>query len=184
MPRRGTVVSIAGIRKREPGSVRDAVPAHVDQLYRFALRLTRNADRARDIVHESVLRTLRHESTVRDPRAWLLQIVYRTFISHCREDERRGTSDEISWRDEAERETLLDPLPSLITAEDVRKAVDNLPDAFRAVVWLSDAERVRLKEIAEILDCPLGTVASRLARGRQALRRMLSAYGPQGVKSP
>jgi len=79
---------------------------------------------------------------------------------------------------------LADPLPSLMTAEDVRKAVDNLPDAFRAVVWLSDAERVRLREIAEILDCPLGTVASRLARGRQELRRLLSAYGPQGVKSP
>ena len=53
MPRRGAVVSIAGIGKREPGSVRDAVPAHVDELYRFALCLTHNADRARDIVHES-----------------------------------------------------------------------------------------------------------------------------------
>jgi RNA polymerase sigma-70 factor (ECF subfamily) len=179
MPRRGAVVSIAGIEKREPGSLRDAVPAHLDQLYRFALRLARNAEGARDIVHESVLRALRHETTVRDPRAWLFQIVYRTFISHCRTDE-----DEISWRDEVELESGVDPLPALITAEDVRKAVDNLPDAFRAVVWLSDAERVRLREIAEILDCPLGTVASRLARGRQELRRLLSAYGPQGVKLP
>src|SRR6516225_9884236 len=184
MPRRGAVVSIAGIGKREPGSVRDAVPAHVDQLYRFALLLARNADRAQDIVHESVLRALKHESVVRDPQAWLFQIVYRTFISHRRKDERRGASDEDAWRDHAELEGLADPLPALITAGDVRKAVDNLPDAFRAVVWLSDAERVRLKEIAEILDCPLGTVASRLARGRQALRRMLSAYGPQGVKLP
>ena len=121
---------------------------------------------------------------VRDPQAWLFQIVYSTFISHCRKDERRETQDEDAWCDEAEPETLVDPLPSLMTAEDVRKAVDNLPEAFRAVVWLSDAERVRLREIAEILDCPLGTVASRLARGRQELRRLLSAYGPQGVKSP
>ena len=184
MPRRGAVVSIAGIGKREPGSVRDAVPAHVDQLYRFALRLARNADCARDIVHESVLRALKHESVVRDPRAWLFQIVYRTFINHRRKDERRGMSDEISWRDEVELESGVDPLPSLMTTEDVSKALDSLPEAFRAVVWLSDAERVRLREIAEILDCPLGTVASRLARGRQELRRLLSAYGPQGVKSP
>ncbi len=75
-------------------------------------------------------------------------------------------------------------MPALITAEDVRKAVNNLPEAFRAVVWLSDAERVRLREIAEILDCPLGTVASRLVRGRQELRRLLSSYGRQGVNSP
>src|SRR5262249_31288694 len=178
------------------------------------LRLTRQADRARDIVHESVVRALKHESAVRDPqacrpggrdpggpgqaarapgrhggvirdpRAWLLQIVYRTLISHRRKDERRGTQDEHAWCDEAEPESLVDPLPSLMTAEDIRKAVDNLPETFRAVVWLSDAERVRLTEIAEILDCPLGTVASRLARGRQELRRLLSAYGPQGVKSP
>jgi hypothetical protein len=112
MPRRGAVVSIAGIGKREPGSVRDAVPAHVDQLYRFALRLTRNADRARDIVHESVLRALKHESVVLDPQAWLFQIVYRTLISQCRKDERRGTSDEDAWCDEAELESLADPLPT------------------------------------------------------------------------
>ena len=59
-----------------------------------------------------------------------------------------------------------------------------MPEEFRAAVWLSDAECLRLREIAEILDCPLGTVASRLTRGRQELRRLLSAYGPQGVKSP
>ena len=183
MPRRGAVISIAGIRKREPGPVRDAVPAHVDQLYRFALCLTHNADRARDIVHESVLRALKRDSLARDPQAWLFQIVYRTFISHCRRDERRGTTDEISWLDGIELERGIDPLPALITAEDVHKAVDNLPEEFRAAVWLSDAECLRLREIAEILDCPLGTVASRLARARQELRRQLSAYGPQGVKS-
>src|SRR5215467_5381319 len=118
MSRRGAVVSITAIGKR----VRDAVPAHVDELYRFALCLTRNADRARDVVHESVLRALNHDSVVRDPQAWLFQIVYRTFISHCRKDERRGTTDEISWRDEVELESGIDPLPVLITAEDVRKA--------------------------------------------------------------
>jgi DNA-directed RNA polymerase specialized sigma24 family protein len=116
MPRRGAVVSITAIGKREPGSVRDAVPAHVDHLYRFALRLTRNPEGARDIVHESVLRALKHESVVRDPQAWLFQIVYRTFISYRRKDERRGATDENSWPNGAELESMADPSPSLITA--------------------------------------------------------------------
>ena len=69
-------------------------------------------------------------------------------------------------------------------ADHVRSAVESLPEGFRAAVWLSDAEQFPLRDIAEILGCPLGTVASRLARGRQELRRLLSAYGPQGEKSP
>jgi RNA polymerase sigma-70 factor (ECF subfamily) len=85
---------------------------------------------------------------------------------------------------ESELEGVVDPVPSLIALEDVRNAVESLPEGFRAVVWLSDAEQFPLREIAEILGCPLGTVASRLARGRQELRRLLSAYGPPGEKSP
>src|SRR5215831_11353692 len=103
MSRTEAVVSITAIGKR----VRDAVPVHVDELYRFALRLTRNADRARDIVHESVLRALKHESVVRDPRAWLFQIVYHTFISQRQRDERRRASDEDFRRDDADPESVV-----------------------------------------------------------------------------
>ncbi len=183
MRRRGAVVSIDKVRKGQAASVRDAVLDHLDELYRFALRMTRHAERARDVVHESVLRALEHESTaVCNPRAWLFQIVYHTFISRYRRDEQRGGSYEDFRGDEPGPENLADPLPALIASEDVRKAVGNLPEEFRAVVWLSDAEQLRLREIAELLGCPLGTVASRLARGRQELRRLLSAYGPQGGK--
>ncbi len=119
---------------------------------------------------------------LRNPRAWLFQIVYHTFISQYRKDERRGRSYEDLRGDEPGPENLRDPLPALIASEDVREAVEKLPEEFRAVVWLSDAEQLRLREIAELLGCPLGTVASRLARGRQELRRLLSAYGPQGEK--
>jgi RNA polymerase sigma-70 factor (ECF subfamily) len=183
MPKPGIVVSMDRIRKARPASIRDALLAHLDELYRFALHMTAHAERARDVVHESVLRALEHESTVvRNPRAWLFQIVYHTFISQYRKDERRGRSYEDLRGDEPGPENLRDPLPSLIASEDVREAVEKLPEEFRAVVWLSDAEQLRLREIAELLGCPLGTVASRLSRGRQELRRLLSAYGPQGEK--
>jgi RNA polymerase sigma-70 factor, ECF subfamily len=185
MPRRGAVVSIAGMGEQLRTSVLEDIPIHLDDLYRFALRLTHRADHAQDIVHQSVLRALEHKSiAIRDPRAWLFRILYRTFISHHRRDERRRVWEEDAWNYKGEIESPIDPLPLLITAEDVRAAVGSLPEQLRVVVWLSDAERFHLREIAEILGCPLGTVASRLVRGRQELRRLLSAYGPQGEKQP
>ncbi len=183
MTRSGTVVSIDTVRKGRPASIRDVMLAHLDELYRFAHRMAGQAERAQDIVHESVLRALEHESAVmRNPRAWLFQIVHHTFISHYRKDQRRRSFYEDLRIDEIGLEDPVDPLPALIEREDVRKAVERLPEEFRAVVWLSDAEQLRVKEIAEILGCPIGTAASRLARGRQELRRLLSAYGPQGEK--
>lgn len=183
MARSGTVVSIDTVREGWPASIRDAILAHLDELYRFARHMAGQAERARDIVHESVLRALEHESTVmRNPRAWLFQIVYHTFISHYRKDQRREGFYQDLRIDEPGLEDHVNPLPALIAREDVRMAVEKLPGEFRAVVWLSDAEQLRLREIAEILGCPIGTAASRLARGRQELRRLLSAYGPQGEK--
>ena len=181
MRRRAVLVSIDRIQEGDSSSIRDAALAHLDELYRFAVRMTRHAEGARDIVQESVLRALEHErSAVGNPRAWLFQILYHTFITHHRRDEQRRNSDEGSSRKQPE--DVVDPLPTFIAIEDVRVAVEDLPEDFRTVVWLSDAEQFSLREIAEILGRPLGTVASRLARGRQELRRLLSAYGPPGEK--
>jgi RNA polymerase sigma-70 factor (ECF subfamily) len=183
MPRPGLVVSIGKARRGQGALVREAIPAYLDELYRFALRLTRYADGAQDLVQECVLRALKAQNTVvRDPRTWLYQTLYHIFIDRNRRGACRETPDEDS--DQSELEGVVDPVPSLIALEDVRNAVESLPEGFRAVVWLSDAEQFPLREIAEILGCPLGTVASRLARGRQELRRLLSAYGPPGEKSP
>ncbi len=180
-PRAGIVVSIDKARAAQAGLVRAAVLTHLDELYRFALRLTHDAEQAGELVQESVLRALENENTeMREPRGWLFQTLYHTFISHCRARLRRQTLGENS--------SLLQPedrvggLPAVIAIEDVRTAVERLPEDFRTVVWLSDAEQFRLREIAEILGCPLGTVASRVARGRQELRRLLSAYGPPEEK--
>jgi RNA polymerase sigma-70 factor, ECF subfamily len=181
MPRPGLVVSIEKARTGQGTVVREAILAYLDELYRFALRLTRRADDAQELVQECVLRALKAQDTVvRDRRNWLFQTLYHTFVDRYRRGACRETPDEDS--DQTKLESVMDPVPSLIALEDVRNAVESLPERCRAVVWLSDGEQFRLREIAQILGCPLGTVASRLARGRQELRRLLSAYGPQREK--
>jgi RNA polymerase sigma factor, sigma-70 family len=166
----------------EDMSLDDALQHNLNGLYRFALRLSGSVDRAEDLTQETVTRAWeRREMTVRNWRAWLFQTLYHAFLS----DQRRSKR----WREEeaddpvlAEAGTCVDPLPVLIASEDVRRALESLPGHLRVVVWLSDAEEFRLREIATILDCPIGTVASRLARARGALRQMLSVYATRKMR--
>ena len=183
MPRPGLIVRIEKARKGQGALVRQAILTYLDELYRFALHLTRNAEHAGELVQECVLRALKGQNAVmREPRSWLFQTLYHAFVDHYRKGVLRGTYDEDFSCEEIQEGAVADPLPGVIAREDVQNAVEKLPLTFRAVVWLSDAEEIPLREIAEILGCPLGTVASRLARGRQELRRLLSTYAPQGEK--
>lgn len=182
MSRPGLVISMKKARADRSTDIRKAILTHLDELYRFALRLTRDAERARELIQEGVLKTLKAENmNISEPRNWLFQTLYHAFVDLYRKGSHRTTYGGDSFFEEKEAESIVDPLPSVIAMEDVRNAMEELPEEFRAVVWLSDAEEVPLREIAVILDCPLGTVASRLARGRQELRRLLSDYG-QGEK--
>lgn len=183
MPRRGLVVSIEKVRTSgAASSAQDAVLRYLDHLYRFALRLTGESSRAEDLTQETTVRALERQNAILlSPRAWLFRILYHTFVDQYRRDQQRGMPDEDTYG-EAEVEGLVDTIPALVAIEDVRNAIGDLPEEFRAVVWLSDAEGFRLQEIAEILRCPLGTVASRLARARRQLRRLLAAYGPPEEK--
>ncbi len=187
MPRPGRIVSIEEGRTEPVGSVRAAVLAHLDELYRFALRMTGDAEQAEELIHEAVLKALKREKTaIQSPRAWLFRILYHTFVSRFRKKLRHEAifhqelPSENSASDDREAATEPDPLASFIAREDVRNAVASLPEEFRVVVWLSDAEGFSLREVAEIAGCPLGTAASRLARGRQRLRRLLAGYGAAG----
>ncbi len=181
MPKQGVVVSINRARRAEATLVGDAIVGHLDELYRFALRMTRDAEHARDLTQESVLRALQRQHTIdRNLRAWLFQTLYHTFISHYRRGRHREIPNENSPAGEADLQSFMNPLPAAIAVEDVRTAIEALPEELRAVVWLSDGEEFRLREIAEMLEWPLGTVASRLSRARQELRRLLSAYKNRG----
>ncbi len=183
MPKSGVVVRIDKVRRGRAASRGDAILEHLDGLYRFAMRLTRDRQLAQELVQESAVRALeRRETIIDDLRAWLFQTLYHTFVSDYRRILREETFSEDSPEIDTPRGAdlrLAPKVPDFIAAEDVRRSIESLPQELRTVVWLSDAEEFRLREIAEILGWPQGTVASRLWRARQELRRLLAAYGPR-----
>ncbi len=162
---------------------RDALPL-LPNLYSAALRLTRNPADAEDLVQEVYLRAFRGFAGFQEGtnlRAWMYRILMNTFINAYRKRQREPVTvndEEIEdWYlyerlggAEASAETeVLDRLPD----EDVRRALEALPERFRIPVLLADVEGFSYREIAEILEVPIGTVMSRLHRGRKALQKAL-----------
>jgi RNA polymerase sigma-70 factor (ECF subfamily) len=164
----------------------------MDALYTAALRLAHNAADAEDLVQETYLKAYRaydgfEEGT--NLRAWLYRILTNTFINSYRSKKRRPDETDI---DEVEVLYLYRRLGGLeaaaagrsaeeelldwFTDSEVKEAVEALPEQFRIAVLLSDVEGFSYKEIAEILDIPIGTVMSRLHRGRKALQRQLYEF--------
>jgi RNA polymerase sigma-70 factor (ECF subfamily) len=161
---------------------RDVLPL-LSTLYPAALRLTRNPSDAEDLLQETFLRAYRGfggftEGT--NLKAWMYRILTNTYINSYRKKQREPVTvleDEIpdwylygsgSTEASAEEEVL-----KRVPDEDVKAALEALPEQFRMAVWLADVEGFHYKEIAEILDIPIGTVMSRLHRGRRALEKRL-----------
>ncbi|HEY7515836.1 MAG TPA: sigma-70 family RNA polymerase sigma factor [Vicinamibacteria bacterium] len=164
---------------------RDVVPL-LPNLYGAALRLTRNPADAEDLIQETSLRAFRGFAGFAEGtnlRAWMYRILTNTFINSYRKKQRQPVTvadDELEdWYlydrlgesgVEASAETeVLERIPD----EDVQRALEELPENFRMAVLLADVEGFSYKEIAEILDIPIGTVMSRLHRGRKALQKAL-----------
>ena len=163
---------------------------YAPQLYSAALRMTRNSSDAEDLVQDTYLRAYRGFATFSDGtnlRAWLFRILTNTYINTYRAKQRRPQESEladvedlylykrISGLDVAAR-SAEDTLFELFTDDEVKNALEALPESFRLPVLLADVEQFSYKEIAEMLDIPIGTVMSRLHRGRQQLRELLSDY--------
>src|SRR5881396_2436931 len=153
---------------------RDALPL-LPGLYSAALRLTRNPSDAEDVVQETFLRAYRGFAGFQEGtnlKAWMYRILTNTFINSYRKKKRQPTEvleDELpDWYlyDQLGREGAVDSAEATVLEsipdEDVREALDALPEGFRMAVWLVDVEGFSYKETAEILDVPIGTVMSRL----------------------
>ena len=165
---------------------------YAPQLYSAALRMTRNQADAEDLVQDTYLRAYRGfggftEGT--NLRAWLFRILTNTFINTYRSKQRRPTETDLDRRrgplpvpPTGSLETLAasrsaeDQLFDLLTDDEVKKALEDLPENFRLPVLLADVEGFAYKEIAEMLDIPIGTVMSRLHRGRKAMQKALFEF--------
>lgn len=162
---------------------RDALP-HLDTVYRVALRLAGDAARADDLVQETMLKAFRAWHTFTpgtNARAWLLTILRNQFINEFRRDRLRGPTVDVMAIEPHTifRETEGDPAARFfahLVDDEVLAAIDALPEEFREAVVLSDLEGLSYAEIAEVTGVPVGTVKSRLHRGRQALQQRLYAY--------
>lgn len=163
---------------------------HLDALYGSALRLTRDARDAEDLVQETVMRAYTffdkfEEGT--NAKAWLFRILTNTFINQYRRTRKAKTFDDEQERGSVKAQLIstqaderaADPethLVNQLVAEDVLRALDKLPLDFRMVVVLTDVQEFSYKDTAEILDIPIGTVMSRLFRGRKQLRALLEGH--------
>lgn len=155
----------------------EAMP-HMAGLYRVAMFLTRNKDEAEDLVQETFMQALKsfHRYEVgTNCRAWLTTIMYNLNLTRLKKARRMLIADD---PEDKLAETLpFEPeIPQTITDEEVIGALEKISESFRQVVVLSDIEEFSYKEIASILGVPIGTVMSRLSRGRKALRLELAGY--------
>ncbi len=167
----------------------DEAMEYAPQLFSAALRMTRNHADAEDLVQETYLKGFRSFHTFTEGtnlRAWLFRILTNTYINRYRAKQRRPDETDLADVEDlylyrrlgtladgalgrSAEESLMEMLPD----DEVKAALENLPDIFRLPVVLADVEGFSYKEIAEMLDIPIGTVMSRLHRGRKALQRKL-----------
>jgi RNA polymerase sigma-70 factor (ECF subfamily) len=164
--------------------------AFVDPLYNTALRMTRNAQDAEDLVQETYFKAYKHFDKFESGtnlKAWLFKIMKNTFINNYRKKQltppqsdfadiegsfENQVSDAATRQIKSPEEELLED----VLDEDVQRALDELPVDYRMVVVLADIEGFSYREIGDILDIPLGTVMSRLYRGRKLLESELLRY--------
>ncbi len=160
---------------------------HLDDLFRTAKRLTMNQTDAEDLVQETFMQAWKsfdHYELGTNCRAWLYKILFNKFDHH-----RRKKYTQAKYIQEADELTFLSaafiaPIPEFLTDREVINALNKLPEHYRSVVLLADVQELDYKEVAAILNIPIGTVMSRLNRGRAQLKKSLSKVaGEYGIQA-
>ena len=177
------------VKSEQPDAFAGEVLGFLEQLYATALRLTRNRPDAEDLVQDTVVKALRFSGRFErgtNLKAWLYTILHNTWRNRRRDSSRQPVDVDSARVDQAA--TQVDGPAEADTPErillratldaDLQSALDALPEAFREAVWLRDVEEFSYAEIAEMLGIPLGTVMSRISRGRRQLFQQLSANRP------
>ena len=160
---------------------RDALQ-HLNALYNFAMYLTRNPPEADDLVQETYLRALRFSHRFQPGthlRAWLFQILRNTFLTFYRLREREAAIAEDGvpdWDTPMFHDTPLDEGGAMEAHTDLERAMRRLPEEFRTVLLLAEVEGMPLEEVARVMECPVGTVKSRIVRAKERLRGLLKDY--------
>jgi len=190
-------------QKRPGGSARDQFErealTHLDALFAVGVRLTRSHTEGEDLVQDTLVKAMRSRARFAagtNMRAWLLKILTNTFINRYR---RAGLEKSVfdgpdadaladGWVGSASMEAMRDPDGQAlrpIVAREIRQALDDLPDEFRLTVLLADVEGLSYREISAIIERPIGTVMSRLHRGRRLLRARLYEHArSSGIVGP
>lgn len=165
----------------------EAVP-HMDILHNYALRMTANSDDANDLVQETFLKAYRFWDKYEkgtNIRAWLFRIMKNSYINRYRKETKEPET--VDYNDiqnfyntiryeSSDPNDLQEKIFGGLLEDDVARAIESLPEDFRTVVILCDIEGLSYEEIADFVDCPIGTVRSRLHRGRKMLREKLFRY--------
>ena len=168
---------------------------YAPQLFSTAVRMTRNRSDAEDLVQETYLKAWRAFDSYQDGtnlRAWLFRIMTNTYINKYNAAQRRPSETEL---DEVEELFLFrrlgsfdptrmnasaeDQMMEMFTDDEVKNAIEELPDTYRMPLLLSDVDGFSYKEIAEMLDIPIGTVMSRLHRGRKSMQKRLYDFAKE-----
>ncbi len=176
----------SAVNPKEQEFKQEALP-HMDVLYNFALRMTNNAADAEDLLQETYLKAFRFWDKYErgtNIRAWLFRIMKNSYINRYRKESKEPETvdyDEVQniyapRAGGADENDLQKSLFGNLLEDDVAMAIAGLPEEFRTVVILCDIEGLTYEEIAEFLDIPLGTVRSRLHRGRKLLRSKLMKF--------
>lgn len=173
----------------------DIAMEHVDSLYSMAIRLVFNKEEAEDLVQETYLKAYRFFDTFQkgtNIKAWLFKILRNTFINKYRKavnlpseifyEDVESVNSNLSYKQESDSGELTDTLESKynelgnLMEDDVKRAIDSLPIEYKETILLSDVEELSYNDIAEITNVPIGTVKSRLNRGRKLLQKSLWEY--------